>query len=129
MDAMQQTSAELMDQIARLTEENLNLRDALRASNKEFRIPTSWKLTACEETILRTMLVRDVAAKQTVYHALYGDRIDGGPDPKIIDVWVCKMRPKLKPYGLVIETVWGRGHRLVDRQSWAKALKIDTSIH
>lgn len=32
---------------------------------------------------------------------------------KIIDVHVCKMRAKLKPLGVDIHTVWGRGYRLV----------------
>lgn len=32
------------------------------------------------------------------------------PDPKIIDVFVCKIRRKLKPTGLVIQTHWGKGY-------------------
>ena len=32
--------------------------------------------------------------------------------PKIIDVQICKMRRKLTPIGISIETVWGEGYRL-----------------
>jgi DNA-binding response OmpR family regulator len=38
---------------------------------------------------------------------------DEEPEIKIIDVWVCKLRKKLRPLGVNIETVWGRGYRLV----------------
>lgn len=31
---------------------------------------------------------------------------------KIVDVFVCKLRKKLKGLGVSIETVWGRGYRL-----------------
>lgn len=45
--------------------------------------------------------------------AVYYDRaIDEVPDDKIIDIWVCKIRKKL-PDGVAIETVWGRGWRMV----------------
>ena len=32
---------------------------------------------------------------------------------KIVDVFVCKARKKLQPLGVNIETVWGRGYRIV----------------
>lgn len=32
---------------------------------------------------------------------------------KIIDVHICKLRAKLKPLGLSIQTAWGRGFRFV----------------
>jgi two-component system, cell cycle response regulator CtrA len=42
---------------------------------------------------------------------LYGGMDE--PDPKIIDVFVCKLRKKLAGYGEHhIETVWGRGYAL-----------------
>jgi two-component system cell cycle response regulator CtrA len=34
------------------------------------------------------------------------------PDIKIIDVFVCKLRKKLAPHGIKIETCWGRGYSL-----------------
>ncbi|MCO5082624.1 MAG: winged helix-turn-helix domain-containing protein [Rhizobiaceae bacterium] len=32
---------------------------------------------------------------------------------KIIDVFVCKLRAKLKPLDVTVQTVWGRGYRFV----------------
>ena len=34
------------------------------------------------------------------------------PEIKIIDVYICKLRKKIKPLGLNIETSWGRGYYL-----------------
>lgn len=34
------------------------------------------------------------------------------PALKIIDVWICKIRKKVKPLGMSIQTLWGRGYRL-----------------
>lgn len=42
------------------------------------------------------------------------------PQLKLIDVLVCKMRPRLKEVGIKIETVWGRGFRaklIVEKQT------------
>lgn len=33
------------------------------------------------------------------------------PEPKMIDTVICKMRERIKPWGLWIETVHGRGYR------------------
>lgn len=35
---------------------------------------------------------------------------------KIVDVFVCKLRKKLKPLGVEIATAWGQGYRLVVKQ-------------
>lgn len=44
-------------------------------------------------------------------HALwYGHREDGGAEPKILDVYACKLRNKIG-YDAV-ETIWGLGYRL-----------------
>lgn len=50
-----------------------------------------------------------LASHASVYHRLYGDDPDGGPDEKIIDVMVCRLR-KLCPFK--IETLWGEGYLL-----------------
>lgn len=46
---------------------------------------------------------------------LYSAAIDQ-PEIKIIDVFICKVRKKLRDAGAagIIETVWGRGYRLAD---------------
>lgn len=41
------------------------------------------------------------------------------PDIKIIDVFICKIRKKLEPLGVSIDTVWGRGYRILPRKEGA----------
>jgi hypothetical protein len=39
--------------------------------------------------------------------ALFSTDADDPPDEKILDVWICKMRKKLKSYGIEIKTHGG----------------------
>jgi two-component system cell cycle response regulator CtrA len=51
--------------------------------------------------------------KETIFNHLYAGRDE--PEPKIIDVFVCKLRKKLSAASggeNYIETVWGRGYML-----------------
>src|SRR5271154_9877 len=74
-------------------------------------------LTGKEYQMLELLSLRKGAAltKELFFIHLCGGR--AGPEPKIIDVFVCKLRKKLataaggKHY---IETVWGRGYVLRD---------------
>jgi DNA-binding response OmpR family regulator len=60
---------------------------------------------------LRQVMPR-IRTKEQLLSDLY--RIgDEEPLIKIIDVFVCKLRRKLQPLGVEIETAWGRGYRLV----------------
>jgi two-component system cell cycle response regulator CtrA len=74
------------------------------------RVPLSTK----EYQILELLCLRAGATltKEVFLNHLYGERDE--PDPKIIDVFVCKLRKKLAaaaPKGdACIETVWGRGY-------------------
>ena len=62
-----------------------------------------------------------VVSKEMLLDHLYPDGIE--PDVKIIDVFICKLRKKLKMAmmetggTLTIETVWGRGYVLRDERS------------
>ena len=56
---------------------------------------------------------RLVSREQLMAEA-YWLRSDGDePEIKIIDVHICKIRRKLAPLGLSIDTVWGRGYRIL----------------
>lgn len=57
-------------------------------------------LTHSEAIILGAMLKRDFCSRERLLTVLYGSR-DDAPDPKILDVFVCKVRKKL---GLEIKT-------------------------
>lgn len=53
-----------------------------------------------------------VLSQEALLRSIYGLQMDE-PEIKIIDVFVCKLRKKLKPLGVEIQTVWGSGYRLL----------------
>ena len=74
-------------------------------------------LTQKEYQIVHLLCMRKgaVLSKESFVAHLYGG-IDG-PDSKIIDVFICKLRRKLETSGLKrasIDTVWGQGYVLRD---------------
>ncbi|WP_165447328.1 winged helix-turn-helix domain-containing protein [Rhizobium ruizarguesonis] len=54
-----------------------------------------------------------MAEKGDLYSNVLLDEHGEGPEMKIIDVLVCKIRPALADIGLVVETVWGKGYKIV----------------
>lgn len=51
--------------------------------------------------------------KDQLMEELYWRRSSGEEvEPKILDVYVCKLRKRLEPLGIRIETVWGSGYRI-----------------
>lgn len=76
-----------------------------------FDAPPFLQLTGCEAQIFGLLLAREAITKRIAMDAVYGDRPDADQaEEKIIDVWVCKMRRKLEPWGIKIETNWGQGY-------------------
>jgi two-component system cell cycle response regulator CtrA len=66
--------------------------------------------------------------RETFMTALFSDRIDEPPDVKIIDVWICKMRRKLQPFGIEIKTCRGVGYEMTEASKViARQLLPDTS--
>ena len=54
----------------------------------------------------------NVVSRQSLMAGLYPIEADEA-DIKIVDVFICKLRKKLKPLGLEIGTAWGRGYRFI----------------
>lgn len=77
-------------------------------------VPDDWGLTPSEITVLNVLALRRLATKEAIHFALYGADPDGGASDKIVDVLVCKMRPKLARVGITVHTAWGAGYRLDD---------------
>lgn len=88
------------------------LRQIEEALKDDSRTPQVWGLTPTEAQILNILARRQIVTKAAIHAVLYGDRADIGPVEKIIDVLVCKIRPKVEPHGIIIETVWGHGYKL-----------------
>lgn len=80
-------------------------------------------LTRQELTILLALknVAPRVRSKEQLMADLYWSENED-PEIKIIDVWICKLRKKLQPLGVVIETIWGRGYRLVSTAARKEAV-------
>ncbi|WP_448031522.1 helix-turn-helix domain-containing protein [Bradyrhizobium liaoningense] len=104
------------DLVQRLEHENDELRERIRVLEElvgiRIDVPLVFGLTAHEAVLFGLLLRRDLVTKEMAMVGLYGDRPDLDPEIKIVDVYVCKARKKLKRFGVEIETVWGRGYRL-----------------
>lgn len=80
--------------------------------------PVEWSLTFTEGKVFAFLLTRDMATKQQIMDLLYWDRPNDEPEIKIVDVFICKMRKKLTPFGVQIATVWGQGYGVPDRMRY-----------
>lgn len=78
-------------------------------------------LTKKEYQIVEILALRKgcVLSKEAILDHLYGGLDE--PNPKIIDVFICKIRKKLLAVGAddLIETNWGRGYMVTEKRSQA----------
>ena len=101
-----------------VTRENELLRERVatleRALLETRPLPLEWGLTGSEARVFGALVTREIATKDTIMYALYGDRLDADAsvEPKIVDVFVHKLRRKLKPFGVIIQTCWAVGYAL-----------------
>lgn len=99
-----------------LEEEGERLREIIarleRALGMEFIAPVEWRLTGSESRLIGALIAREILTKDAGMAALYRDFGKDEPDPKIFDVFVCKIRKKLRLFGIEIATLWGVGYRL-----------------
>jgi two-component system, cell cycle response regulator CtrA len=65
------------------------------------------------ERLLAMLLKREVVTRDGALLAIYSgmpNTWDKEPDPKIIDVFICKLRTRLKKYGIKVSCKWGLGY-------------------
>ena len=102
--------------IAALEAENTRLRDEVDYLKQKFGHywvpPIELHLTGKEGQLLALLLKGRLLGKDQILLHIYSDRPDSPPEIKIIDVFVCKLRKKIKPFGVLITTVWGRGYQM-----------------
>lgn len=77
-------------------------------------IPSDWRMTEKQKIILNALVDRPIVSRRAIFTILYGDRPDGGPDDKIIDVYLFHIRKRMEALGFTIINEWGRGWRLPD---------------
>lgn len=107
----------LRDRIALLEERVRQLENALAPV---WNAPVEWRLTSSESRVFSHLMTRDVATKDSIMAPLYSDQLKDEVEPKIVDVFVCKLRKKLRPFGIQINTVWGQGYGLADRSQFTR---------
>lgn len=99
--------------------ENEILRERLYFLEKLFmprlNLPVEWEFSPMQHKVLSAMLgSKGMLHKDNYVLLLYQDRNSEKetPDPKIVDVWVCKIRAIVKKFNIPIEiqTVWGGGY-------------------
>lgn len=73
-----------------------------------------FKCSPLEAVMLAAMLRRNEVTKQQLHHVIEqnrpGDSARDETDPKMVDVMICKLRKKLRPHKIEIETMWGLGY-------------------
>ncbi len=70
-------------------------------------------LTKTEWKLLQLLVTQNHPSKQMIMAELYDEKYGyAPPSPKILDVFICKIRKKLKPFGVEIHTHYGRGYYL-----------------
>jgi two-component system cell cycle response regulator CtrA len=87
-----------------LRAENCRLREQIGLAAKH---PLMFDLTRSEAAMFGLLLANRAPRKETFMTALYALNSDDPPEIKIIDVFICKMRKKLRPFGIEINTNWG----------------------
>jgi len=109
--------------VSTLQTENAGLRARIAQLEQEIglriEVPLIFGLTEGEGKIVALLMGREIATKETLLVAVTRDPTGNVvPEIKIVDVYICKARAKLKKFGIGIETVWGRGYR-IDQESKA----------
>lgn len=114
METPEQTIIRLRGEIEYLKERIVQLSECLKGPDELLiELRHKFRFTYSEAGILALLLTRPIVTKDMAYTVLYGEMHDA-PEPKILDVFICKMRPKLNRIGISIETIWGRGWALTE---------------
>lgn len=100
----------------------LDTDDALKCACARF-----FKCSPLEAALLAAMLKRNEVTKQQLHHVIEqnrpGDPAREATDVKMVDVMICKLRKKLRPHDIMIETMWGLGY-LIPAEGRAIAIKL-----
>jgi two-component system cell cycle response regulator CtrA len=76
-------------------------------------IPPEFCIPRNMGALLAMLLKREVVTRDGALLAIYSgmpNTWDKEPDPKIIDVFICKLRVRLRKYGIKVSCKWGLGY-------------------
>ena len=110
--------AELRDQLEQAHETIFRLNQLLQAQSGN--LYKGINLTRNQQTILDILLTTSgVCSNETLYAALYVSRKGRKRRPQVVRNTIRLLRKQLKPLGIDIENIFGRGY-FVDTQNKAK---------
>lgn len=67
-----------------------------------------------ERVVFGVLVARKLATKDAILAALYRSLGRDEAAPRIVDVFVCKLRKKITPFGVAVRTAWGSGYYVDD---------------
>lgn len=102
------------DSTETLEAEVARLRETLAATSAV--VPLAWKLTSTETRIFKVLLACEIATRDAITEST------GVGAYKTQGVHLSRIRPKLAVHNVEIETVQGKGWRLVNREAWRSML-------
>lgn len=83
------------------------------------------KMGGAGRQILGMLMKAELLRRSAIYAALWGALPDvDQPEEKIVDVYICKIRRDLKPWGIKIEAVWGLGYYMSPAHKRALEAKL-----
>lgn len=120
-----------LDLIRTLRDENDRLREqiaALRGALCECPpFPEEWRLSRSQTRVFSVLVRQPCPSRDAIMTALYSDRpaADAVFDTKLVDIFICKIRRKIRPFGITIRTEWGHGYALdaATRARFAQAVR------
>lgn len=90
-------------------------------TSRALRVPAAWSLTRGEESVFGALLGEDTATPAVIAKA-------ANVTPASAGVLMSRLRKKIAPHRVEIETVSGKGWRLIGRETWRTALAALTPI-
>ena len=85
-----------------------------------FACRMAFGMTVSEATILQCLMQLQACTRS---HLL--DVVSPEAKPEIIDVFICKIRAKLKPFDIAIQTIWGQGYLLPEKSKRQVLARIE----
>ncbi len=98
------------------------------AENDVLGVKDRFKLTLKEARLLTALADGRPHSKRAIYEFVYHDEFDDPPEMKIIDVFICKIRKKIFPFGMVIETIHSAGYRLNDAELMKRVMAGEVNV-
>jgi len=117
----QMSRGELLSYVAKL-EVSLELkRDDDREAGKR-RLMAAYNISPAHAALLEALATRDLLTREVgLMVTARGARTDDR-DPKIVDVFICRLRQVLRDRGISIENVWGAGYYLSEGRALVKSV-------